>query len=78
MNSLVAKMLQVDPSKRPTIHQLLNLPILKNRIQQFLQHDLFKEEFAHTLLHNQNVFDEFRKMQERKKKEEEDAKRRAE
>ena len=28
---------------------------------------MFKEEFAHTLLHNQNVFDEFRRIQQEKK-----------
>ena len=29
------------------------------------------DEFSHTLLHNQNVFDEFKKIQTNKKQEEE-------
>jgi hypothetical protein len=41
-----------------------------------LQADEFKEEFAHTLLHNQNVFEEFRKIQAAKKAAEEEKKER--
>ena len=60
-------MLNKDPNQRPTIHKLLQQPLLKNRITKYLGADLFKEEFAHTLLHNQNVFEEFRKIQADKK-----------
>jgi hypothetical protein len=47
------------------------VPCIENRIQNFLNNDTFKEEFAHTLLHNQNVFDEFKRIQAAKKAEEE-------
>lgn len=60
-NQLVASMLQRDPNMRPTIHQVLRTPQIQGRIRQFLCGEVFKDEFAHTILHNQNVFDEFRK-----------------
>jgi len=34
----------------------------------------FKDEFSHTILHNQNVFDQFRSIQAAKKAEEEQKK----
>lgn len=64
-------MLNVDPDKRPNINQILQYPIIKDRIHYLLNEDDFKDEFSHTILHNQNVFDEFKAMQARKKAEEE-------
>jgi|LauGreDrversion4_2_1035121.scaffolds.fasta_scaffold49039_3 hypothetical protein len=46
---------------RPSIHQILNIPLIKNRIKNFLSQTVYKDEFSHTLLHNQNVFEEFNK-----------------
>lgn len=57
-------MLQLDPAKRPTIHQILRMPQIQQRISRFLQGQSFKDEFAHTILHNQDVFDEFKKAQQ--------------
>lgn len=62
-NQLLAMMLQRDPHARPNIHQILKVPIIDKRIKQFLSQDIFMDEFSHTLLHNQNVFEEFRKNQ---------------
>ena len=67
VSQLVSMMLRRDPAQRPTIHQILKVPAIEKRIQRFLQGDVFKEEFAHTLLHNQNVFEEFRRIQTEKK-----------
>jgi len=39
------------------------MPQIQPRIQQFLDGDSFKDEFAHTILHNQDVFEEFRRAQ---------------
>ena len=55
-------MLSKDPNIRPSIHQILKTPVIEKRIKRFLTTDIFKEEFAHGLLHNQNVFEEFKKM----------------
>lgn len=71
VSNLIAMMLQRDPTRRPTVHQLLAVPCIEQRITRFLKADVFKEEFAHTLLHNQNVFEEFRKIQVQKKADEE-------
>jgi len=38
------------------------VPVIERRIERFLTGDDFKDEFSHTLLHNQNVFDEFKKI----------------
>lgn len=67
-------MLQRDPSKRPNINQLLKSPIIADRIRKLLNEDDFKDEFSHTILHNQNVFDEFRSIQAKKKADEEQKK----
>ena len=41
------------------------MPIIQKRIKSYLADDLFKEEFSHTLLHNQDVFEEFKKAKDR-------------
>lgn len=64
-------MLKSNPAQRPTIHQLLKVPVIERRIERFLNGAEFMDEFSHTLLHNQNVFDEFKKIQAAKKAEEE-------
>lgn len=62
VKNIIQLCLQKNPSQRPKIHDLLNMPILNRRIRSLLQDDVFKEEFAHTLLHNVNVIEEFKKL----------------
>jgi hypothetical protein len=54
------------------------MPIIENRINQFLADQDFKDEFSHTLLHNKDVFKEFQKKLEqdklKKQREEEEKK----
>ncbi len=57
LKSLVAQMLTIDPNKRPSIHQILNSNIIKNRIRSFLSEAVYSAEFSHTILHNVNVLD---------------------
>jgi hypothetical protein len=64
-------MLKTDPNKRPSINQILKIEFIKDRITNLLNEDDFKDEFSHTILHNQNVFDQFRALQLDKKKQEE-------
>ena len=45
--------------------------MIADRIKVLLNEDDFKDEFSHTILHNKNVFDEFRAIQAKKKAEEE-------
>jgi NIMA (never in mitosis gene a)-related kinase len=54
-------MLQKDPTKRPSINQILKMPIIEKRITMFLDDQDFKDEFSHTLLHNQDVFKAFQR-----------------
>lgn len=48
-------MLVVDVRKRLNINQILKQSIVSRRIKTFLNEDVFKQEFSHTILHNQNV-----------------------
>jgi len=74
--NILRSMLHKDPNKRPNINSILKFPIIQERIRMLLNEDDFKDEFSHTILHNQNVFDEFRAAQSKKK--EDDAKAAAE
>jgi len=64
LNSLISSMLQKDPARRPTVNAILKMPIIEKRIQQFLDDQDFRDEFSHTLLHNQDVFKAFQKQRE--------------
>ena len=63
IKNLVAMCLQKDPDQRPTINQILNKSAIRRRVRTLLNADLFRDEFSHTLLHNVNVFDEFKRIQ---------------
>mmetsp|Transcript_16227 Transcript_16227/g.29550 ORF Transcript_16227/g.29550 Transcript_16227/m.29550 type:complete len:827 (+) Transcript_16227:27-2507(+) len=56
LKGLVAQMLTIDPNRRPTINQILRQPFIKERIKQFLSETVANQEFSHTVLHSQNVF----------------------
>ena len=71
VSNIVAMMLKRNPAQRPTIHQLLKVPVIERRIDRFLTGQTFMDEFSHTLLHNQNVFEEFKRIQAQKRQEEE-------
>lgn len=68
---LLNLMLKTDPNKRPSINQILKIDFIRDRVTNLLNEDDFKEEFSHTILHNQNVFDQFKAIQQDKKKQEE-------
>lgn len=53
---MIGKMLNLDPHKRPNINFILKDKLLSERIKHFLSNNEFKEEFAHTMLHKQNIF----------------------
>jgi hypothetical protein len=44
-------MLQTNPQRRFSIHQVLRQPIMKGRIQHFLSRSGLQQEFAHTVIH---------------------------
>ncbi|EAR89595.1 Serine/Threonine kinase domain protein (macronuclear) [Tetrahymena thermophila SB210] len=54
MTQLISLLLNVDPSKRPQVNQILKLPIIQHRIKKFLSETIRQNEFSHTILHNRN------------------------
>ena len=60
LKKLVKCLLTVDETKRPTINELIRLPIIAERAQMLLSDDVFRAEFSHTVLHSHNVFDQLK------------------
>jgi len=56
LRNFIAQLLNIDPNKRPNINQILKLPFLSGRVKSYLSDEDFRNEFAHTILHKQNVF----------------------
>lgn len=52
LKNLVNMMLNVDPSKRPNINEILKTPIIQTRIKNFLNEMEYNCEFSHTILHD--------------------------
>jgi len=48
---LLAKMLDKDPTCRPSVNELLASPLIRNRISKYLSANALREEFSHTVLH---------------------------
>jgi len=55
MKNLVTLMLSRDPNKRPRVHDILQLPIVKDRIKDFLTKTQQCLEFNHTVIHNKDL-----------------------
>lgn len=51
LRALVALMLNVDMSKRPSINEILRQSIIKSRIKNFLSEMEYDKEFSHTIIH---------------------------
>lgn len=52
LKNLVAMLLQVDSRRRPSIQEILKLPVIVNRIKGFLTESIRNSEFSHTILHH--------------------------
>lgn len=55
LRQLVDACQNIDQHKRPSISQVLNMPIVKRRINNFLNELDYNNEFCHTVIHGQNV-----------------------
>lgn len=51
MREMISRMLMKDPSKRPSINQILKLPFLQEYIRMALPSEVMENEFSHTILH---------------------------
>ena len=49
LREIVSKCLLVDPSRRPSIREILKMPIIQNRIKNFLTEVEYKKEFTKTI-----------------------------
>ena len=49
LREVVSRCLCVDPKKRPTIKEILRMPIIQNRIKNFLTEVEYKKEFTKTI-----------------------------
>lgn len=56
MKNLVNICLVTDTKKRPRVHELLNMPIIKNRIKEFLTTTIANIEFNHTVIHKKDLY----------------------
>lgn len=55
LKSLIGLLLTIAPEDRPTIHDVLWIPIIRQRIHCFLSDTIHQQEFSHTLLHGLNI-----------------------
>lgn len=65
LRTLIGQMLNIDANRRPTISQILKQDIIKTRIRRFLSESMHNNEFSHTILHKQNLFQAPRRMPSR-------------
>lgn len=54
LRMLISVCLNVDPNRRPSVKDILNLPIIQGRINRFLSEVEFNDEFSHTIMHKYN------------------------
>lgn len=72
LRGLITSLMKQDPNLRPNINQIVKNKLIAPRIRNFLNNAEFQDEFAHTILHKQNVFDRAnQQLLERQRKEEE-------
>ena len=55
MKNLVAAMFKKSPRDRPAVNTILRMPFLATRVEKWLPPELFNKEFAHTILHKENI-----------------------
>ncbi|OMJ72417.1 hypothetical protein SteCoe_29150 [Stentor coeruleus] len=55
---LLASLLSVDAKQRPSIHEVLKIPLILRNVQKFLTESQYNEEFSHTIIHVTPVLEE--------------------
>lgn len=68
---LVHKLLSVDPNKRPKVDEIIEMPLIKNRIKSFLKEVGHNPDFSKTIV---KKFKDMNKKKGKKKKKEEEKK----
>ena len=57
LRALVTSLLAKDPAKRPSANQIINNPLIKNRLTKYLSEYQLKKEMEHTVLHGHSPFE---------------------
>jgi len=55
MKTLVSILLNRDADSRPRVHEILAMPIIKDRIKEFLTKTQHSVEFNHTIIHKKDL-----------------------
>ena len=55
MRNLVAAMFKKSPRDRPAVNTILRMTFLSSRVEKWLTPEIYSEEFAHTILHRENI-----------------------
>ena len=55
LNKLIESLLNIDPTKRPAVNEILKSSVIQNRIKEFLTETVKQKEFDHTILHNKVI-----------------------
>lgn len=53
LKNMISILLQVDPAKRPTTNSILQMPIIQQRVKNFLSETMRIQELSHTVLHHE-------------------------
>lgn len=55
IKTLLSGLLQVDPKRRAKLSDVLSHPLIRGRVNKYLPSEMLKDEFSHTVLHNQRI-----------------------
>lgn len=56
LKNIIQQCLQKSPAQRPDIEALLKTPVINRRISQYLESDVFNQEFEKTVIKTQMMF----------------------
>ena len=61
MKNLIQRLLTVDPKKRPSLKEILKMPIVAERVRQTVNNEDFVKEFTSSSINKQNLFNQAQK-----------------
>ena len=59
LKSLIKSMLRTEVKDRVNINQICRFPLIENKIKELTNQEVYQDQFSHTMLHDQNIFDEY-------------------
>lgn len=55
IKAMLGGLLQVDPKRRAKLTDILQHPLIRGRVNKYLPSEILRDEFSHTVLHNQRI-----------------------